>query len=355
VWSGRHGRMALVGAALALGSCQDQAFVRLFPGAEPSTNGGASGLGALGGTGGAGAGAVGGTGAPGGAGSAGTAGGGALGGSAGTEVVAGSAPVGGEAGAGGETAHAGEGGAGAVGGEAGAAGASVDLIHRYDFSGTGTVVRDLVGGADGTFVNGELGGMGYASLDGDDQYIELPSGIISTLHNATFVMWIRWTGIGDWERVFDFGNNDAVPPAEIGNGITTFWLTPCNIPRAGNADEAAFGWQPAPSSLYVTELGTRFLNEETQVSLVVDADQSSVAVYLGGQLSLRATYAADSDRMVDLSGLDDQNNWLGRSQWTQDAISNFEGIYDEFRIYATALDDAYIAELHRLGQDTLPE
>jgi hypothetical protein len=354
VWSGRHGRMALVGAALALGSCQDQAFVRLFPGAEPSTNGGASGLGALGGTGAG----LGGTGAPGGAGSAGSGGAGApSGGSAGT-LVAGSAPVGGEAGASGETGAAGEGGDGVVAGEAGAAGAAgspVDLVHRYDFSGTGTVVRDLVGGADGTFMNGELSGLDYATLDGNDQYIALPSGIISTLRDASFVMWIRWVGRGDWERVFDFGNNTN-GPGEIGDGITTFFLTPRNIPRTGSMDEAQIGWQPAPGELYDSELGSVFPSDPDpiQVAVVIDDAQTSLSVYLQGRLLFRAMYP-DRRRMVDLSALVDENNWLGRSQWTQDAISNFEGIYDEFRIYATALDDAYIAELYRLGQDTLPE
>lgn len=337
--------------ALALGACQDQAFISLLP-TEPANTSGASGTGATGGV--AGAGGVGGTGTPGAAGSAGTSAAGAT--TGGGTNVAGSAPVGGEAGANGEAGAAGEGGAGAVDAEAGAAGvagAKVDLVHRYDFSGTGSVVRDLVGGADGTFVRGTLSGE-FAELNGDDQYITLPAGIISALGNATFVMWIRWTGTGDWERVFDFGNNTG-GAGEVGDGITTFWLTPCNVPRTGNMDEAQIGWQPAPAELYGSELGTVFPStpDPIQVAVVIDDDRASMSVYLEGKLLLRAMYP-DRRRMVDLGVLVDENNWLGRSQWTQDAISNFEGFYYEFRIYATALDDAYIAESYTLGPDVLP-
>ncbi len=353
---GRHGRAALVSALFWLGACQEQALVSLLPG-DPASVGGASGA-ALGGS--AGAGPVAGT-ATAGGGSAGVAGGGAgLGGTAGTQTVAGSAPVGGEAGASGEPADAGEGGAGPVAGEGGAAGVAgnpVQLVHRYDFSGTGSVVRDLAGGADGTFMNGTLTGAGVAELNGLTQYIALPSGIVSALTNATFVMWIEWTGTGQWERIFDFGNNDGPerePPQEIGDGLTTFWLTPRNVPGSGNMAEAQLGWQPAPNRLYGSELGIVFPSDPIQVAVVIDADQTTLSIHLNGELLLRAAYP-DSARMVDLSVLVDDNNWLGRSQWSQDEISNFEGIYDEFRIYATALDDASIAESFALGPDVLPE
>lgn len=354
---GRHGRAALVTAFLWLGACQDQTLVSLLP-SDPAPAAGASGGAALGGS--AGTAAVAGTATAGGAGSAGMVTGGAgMGGTAGTQTAAGSSPVG-EAGASGEPAEAGEGGAGPVAGEGGAAGVAghpVQLVHRYDFSGTGSVVRDLAGGADGTFMNGTLTGDGFAELNGLTQYIALPAGIVSALTNATFVMWIEWTGTGQWERIFDFGNNDGPerePPQEIGNGLTTFWLTPRNVPGSGNMAEAQIGWQPAPNRLYGSELGIVFPSEPIQVAVVIDADQTTLSIHLNGELLLRAAYP-DSARMVDLSVLVDDNNWLGRSQWSQDDISNFEGVYDEFRIYATALDDAYIAESFALGPDVLPE
>lgn len=290
------------------------------------------------------------------------------GGVAGTQVAAGGAPVGGEAGAG-EPAGAGESGAGVVGGEAGAPGAggadaTVAPAHRYDFSGTGTVVRDLVGGADGTFFNGTLSGEGFAELDGRNQYVALPSGIVSALGNATFVMWIEWAGNGDWERVFDFGNNDRSGvesdpnddgTAEVGVGITTFWLTPRNIPlNATLPDEAQIGFQPARGRLYPNELGIVLPSARViQVAVALDVSAGSMSVYLDGALLLHAMNP-DPTRTIDLRLLDDENNWLGRSQWIQDQVSNFQGRYDEFRIYATALDDAQIAESFALGPDVVP-
>jgi len=352
---------------IVLGACQDLATVNLLERDDPSSSAGVSGAGASGGNGGVGA--IGGAGASGGAGNGAVAGGGAAtGGAAGTQV-AGSAPVGGEAGAGGDAADAGEAGAGAVGGETSAAGAggadaTPALVHRYDFSGTGTVVRDLVGGADGTFFNGTLSGQGFAELDGRNQYVALPSGIVSALSNATFVMWIEWAGNGDWERVFDFGNNDRSGvesdpnddgTAEVGVGITTFWLTPRNIPLNANLpDEAQIGFQPARGRLYPNELGIVLpIARAIQVAVALDVNEASMSVYLDGALLLRAMNP-DPTRMIDLRLLDDENNWLGRSQWIQDQVSNFQGRYDEFRIYSTALDDAEVAEAFALGPDVVP-
>ena len=371
-WAIRRGRLALVTAAVLLAACQDAALIHLLPPDPPLDVAGSSGLGAIGGT--SASGGIASTGNTGGAGSSGNAGGiaagsggASLGGSAGTGAFGAAAPAGGEAGVASETGGAGEGHLGAAGGEAGASGgtsSSGALIHRYDFSGTGTLVRDLVGGADGTFQNGTLSGLGYAQLNGVEQYVALPAGIISVLRNATFVMWIDWAGGGAWERVFDFGNNDrsgvADDPSddgisEVGKGITTFWLTPRNIPLdpAVLPDEAQLGFQPARGRLYAHELGIVLPEGPIQVAIAIDADAASTSVYLDGQLLLLAMNP-DPTRAIDLGALQDDNNWLGRSQWIQDQVSFFAGTYDEFRIYATALDDAYIAELAALGPDVLP-
>jgi hypothetical protein len=236
------------------------------------------------------------------------------------------------------------------------------LVHRYDFSGTGTVIPDLAGGADAIFENGALTGNGLATLNGTNQYVELPAGIISVLRSATFVIWFTWAGQGDWERVFDFGNNDGSghpgdpDDTRVGEGITTFWLTPRNVPGPQMAQEAAMGFQRARG---VDNLRTQNFsapldaNVDIQLAVVIDVDLGSTAVYRDGALVL-SVITMDPARIWDLSVLVDQNNWLGRSQWSQDQVSDFEGSYDEFRIYASALDDAAIAELFALGPDVLP-
>jgi hypothetical protein len=352
---------ALVLAAITMGACQDRATLELFP--TRGTSGTSAAGAAAGGTGAGGAGTGGGM-AGVGTGGGGIGGAGATSGNAGTQAAASGTggtlePVGGEGGEAG--ADVTEGGAGGVG-EGGVPVVPSTLVHRYDFSGTGTVVPDLVGGADAIFENGALIGDGRATLNGTNQYIELPAGIISVLRSATFVIWFTWAGEGDWERVFDFGNNDGTghpgdpDDTKVGQGITTFWLTPRNVPGPQMAQEAAMGFQRARgvqnllTQNFSAPLGA---NVDIRLAIVIDLDRGTTAVYRDGASVLSVT-TMDPARIWDLSLLDDQHNWLGRSQWSQDQVSDFEGSYDEFRIYASALDAAAIAELVALGPDVLP-
>ncbi|HWZ91070.1 MAG TPA: hypothetical protein VNW92_19550 [Polyangiaceae bacterium] len=67
---------------------------------------------------------------------------------------------------------------------------SSHLIHRYSFSGEGTRVVDSVSGADGVLMAGAtLDGAGHAALDGLDDYVDLPNGLVSSLHDATLLTW----------------------------------------------------------------------------------------------------------------------------------------------------------------------
>ena len=46
------------------------------------------------------------------------------------------------------------------------------------------------------------------TLDGNDEYIDLPSGI-ANYDNFTFEAWVFWNGPTNepWQRIFDFGNS----------------------------------------------------------------------------------------------------------------------------------------------------
>ena len=48
----------------------------------------------------------------------------------------------------------------------------------------------------------------------------------------------------------------------------------------------------------------------------------------------------------------DNNNWLGRSQFTSDP--NFAGKFDEFRLYKGAMTPAQVAASAAVGPDALP-
>ncbi len=219
------------------------------------------------------------------------------------------------------------------------------LVHHYDFAGEGTVVVDSVGGADGVIVGGaRLEGTGRVTLDGVDDYIELPDGIISALSEVTIVVWLQWPGGPCWQRVFDFGSTiDVEDGATIAE--TSLLLTPasCNGSHIGpiRGYEASAMFHVRDNA-YVIQYTDNALpvDEPAFVALAVDMT--------GLKLTVNGVLAAELPAPLHVEDINDVNNWLGRSQWSQDAT--FRGSYDEVRIYDRALTQS---QLRRLYADTL--
>ena len=211
------------------------------------------------------------------------------------------------------------------------------LRHRYRFDGSGTVATDAVADADGTIFNASLSGSGTLTLAGgtSNQYVELPDGIVSALTDATFEVWLSWQGGAGWHRVFDFG--DAIGSS----GDTYVFVTP---QRAAGTAALRATMSISGSATEVVVDGAAALPTATlkHLALVVD-DQNVLKLFLDGVLqnSVANTRA--------LSGLNDVNNWLGRSQFSVDP--ELGGTYHEFRIYGAALSDAQIAASFALGPD----
>ncbi len=84
------------------------------------------------------------------------------------------------------------------------------LLHHWPLTGTGTVATDVVGGADGAIEGGaSLNGNGQLVLDGVDDFVDLPNGIVSGLGSATVDLWLTWENetADPWVRAFDFGSS----------------------------------------------------------------------------------------------------------------------------------------------------
>src|SRR5690606_36353068 len=63
--------------------------------------------------------------------------------------------------------------------------------------------------------------------DSEAGYVDLPNGLISSQENITLEMWVTWASASNWQRIFDFGNND-VGEDQHGAGQTYLQLTPQN-------------------------------------------------------------------------------------------------------------------------------
>ncbi|MBN2575295.1 MAG: LamG domain-containing protein [Deltaproteobacteria bacterium] len=230
------------------------------------------------------------------------------------------------------------------------------LAHRYSFNGSAgaTAVTDSVGTAHGKTVNVTLPGTGILTLAGGttDQYVELPSGIISGLGgSATVEAWIAWDGGGYWQRVFDFGTNENGETGGQGTGTEFLFFTPLGGAggpflsfNSGGLTEVA-GTAPFPQGLASG-------GKPHHVACVIDAKGSngsdaSAMLFIDGALIQKTTPLQSS-----LSYLRDVNNWLGRAQFVAD--DEFSGTYYEFRIYSAALTQNQIAANVAAGPDSLP-
>jgi Concanavalin A-like lectin/glucanases superfamily len=245
----------------------------------------------------------------------------------------------------------------------------VALIHRYSFNEQTNdwIVHDSISGADGKLIgyqvlyrpgqpeisfsgNGQLNMLGYPYDNG--AYVALPGGLISDLSEVSIETWVTWMGDhgaltfgqGAWQRIFDFGNQDAGV-----EGKTYLFLTPAT-------DNVSF----TTKSLLHTAITTNFnlsemprlnwtnalpTNASTFVAVTYSPVRGVMKLYLDG------ISVATGTAVIPLSGIIDANDWLGRSQFSADPY--FSGNYDEFRIYRGLLSDADVAADYAAGPNVI--
>lgn len=135
------------------------------------------------------------------------------------------------------------------------------LIHRWNFNeGSGTNVLDSVGTSHGwvvvsnmvdytrTTTNVGLGGGGWTTSD----FIQMPSGMVSSLTNVTIEVWATPRSAQNWSRIFDFGPN-------VGGGAARdFYLSFC-IGTSLNAQRLEH--DPTPNFRVDTALATTVSNQ----------------------------------------------------------------------------------------------
>jgi hypothetical protein len=220
------------------------------------------------------------------------------------------------------------------------------LVHRYDFEGNGTSVRDRVGTAHGSIPAGatlsKLDGKGVVLLGGgtNGAYVDLPNGLLSSLTNATLEGWVTWGGGAAWQRVFDFGDSNAASPENNpASGKTYLFLTP----RSGfNTILIGFSLGGVSQELDVAASG-QAQQALTQFVAVVNDTGNKIQLYVDGVFASEQTWTGQ------LSTINDVNAWLGRSQYSND--SELSGVYHEFRMYNAALNAAQVKATFNAGTD----
>jgi Concanavalin A-like lectin/glucanases superfamily/NPCBM-associated, NEW3 domain of alpha-galactosidase/Lamin Tail Domain len=186
---------------------------------------------------------------------------------------------------------------------------------------TRTIAQVNNSGATGPRVPGEIGNA--VKLSGNGEYVNLPPGIVSGLHDFTISAWVNPSQNSAWSRVFDFGTGTTANmflTLSAGGGPLRFAITT----GGGGAEQRIDG------------PGTLPLNTWSHVAVTLSG--STGTLYVNG-----TPVGTNPNMTISPADLGATNqNWIGRSQYPDPYLN---ATVDDFQIYDHALSAADIAAL----------
>ncbi len=264
------------------------------------------------------------------------------------------------------------------------AGPELGLRYRWSFNGAGgavangTLLNDTISGSPATVRgNGATRDGSALTLPGTSTgnqspaavsaYVDLPNGIVSTLSNLTIEAWATPIATRNWQRLFDFGSasaGDGLGEAGEWTGLSgsapgttqasdEFALTlsmgaDLNIQRLyGRLDYDVGGL-----NIYAENANATTPGQQYHYVVTYERGVGTYASTGGRQIWYRDGVAVATNELpYPLSDIDDVNNWLGRSQFSDDDVAN--AAFNEFRIYSFAFTTNDVAASGAAGPDTL--
>ena len=205
---------------------------------------------------------------------------------------------------------------------------SVGAYYKFD-EVAGTVAVDFWNDDNGaTLVNGPTwvaGKYGNAvSLDGSDDYVSLPGGIMSTISNCTVACWVKLSSNATWSRIFDFGTSTAV----------NMFLTP-----QGGAGKIRYAITTSGSGGEQQIDGAAALPTGSWQHVAVTWTANTGTLYVNG-----VQVGQNTSMTLNPSSLGNTNrNYIGRSQSSDPYLY---GLVNDFRIYSRALSASEITQLY---------
>jgi hypothetical protein len=166
---------------------------------------------------------------------------------------------------------------------------------------------------------------GPYTLDGSSDYVDLPDGLTDDLNDFSIACWVNVSSLDTWSRIFDFGVDTNIfmmlTPSSGNTGYPYFCIT-----LTGNDGEQGLN-------------GSSALPTGSWQHLAITRSGDTAILYINTQEVDRNTgmtiHPADMGNTV--------NNYIGRSQWSNDPYLN--GEVDEFVIYNRAVSAQEVAAL----------
>jgi hypothetical protein len=198
------------------------------------------------------------------------------------------------------------------------------IVAHYTFDGN---TSDSSGNANNPIILDGLpalvaGKYGSAlGLNGANQDVMLPAGMMAGVTNFTFAAWVYWNSGAVWQRIFDFGNDTTqymfLTPAS-GSGTLRFAITT----NGGGAEQIV---ETAP------------LTTNQWIHVAVTCNGTTGCLYTNGAL------AASGSISLNPAVFNPALNYLGESQYSADPL--FNGALDEVLVANYAMNAAQIAWL----------
>jgi hypothetical protein len=186
---------------------------------------------------------------------------------------------------------------------------------------TRTIAAVTNSGATGPRVAGKIGNA--VKLSGNGEYVQLPDGIVSGLHDFTISAWVNPSENSAWSRVFDFGTGTTANmflTLSAGGGPLRFAITT----GGGGAEQR------------IDNTGTLPLGSWSHVAVTLSGNTGTL--YVNG-----TPVGTNSNMTLDPSDLGaTTQNYIGRSQYPDPYLN---ATVDDFQIYDGALGAADIGAL----------
>ena len=213
------------------------------------------------------------------------------------------------------------------------ASASADLVNRYSFTKD---AKDIAGAADGQLKGSAAIADGSVVLDGRG-WVEINAPHVPKQQCASVEAWFTYQRIGNWVRVFDFGNTNAE-----GMGANCWYFTP----QYPEGSRTTFS-NTDPGYEYEETIDNTPLPADTKtyIAVIFNSEANNAKLYVNGGL------IGEKKLTVKLSDIGTQHLYLGKSSYNSDRP--MKGAIREFRIYDSPLSELQILLNSQVGPDVM--
>jgi hypothetical protein len=158
-------------------------------------------------------------------------------------------------------------------------------------------------------------------LDGDGDFVRLPSHIFNHLEEATIEAWVRWDDFGYFSHWFSYGS--------IRSGLRPDWAL-MGLNHQAEKSQLSF-YMYVPSSAFALVSVDTDLPRGQWCHMAAVSGRGGMKLYLNGVLAAEHAFEGS---FASLGNGDSDEFYLGRSSWTQNR--NFRGQLDEVRVWSVA-------------------